>query len=1006
MKEPDSRLIPFLGVLLVTCIVTGCRPAVAPPVSDEPHFDPISSADHETTADPLAPIMQSMEAGEFASAEAKLRPLLASDPENPKLLFVIATCRKELDDLDGAIELLSMIPEMHPDAGLAAMGQRADWLVEARRLAEAEAAYLRLLSVHGDLAPAHRRLVTILNSQGRRVESAIHARRLVEIGDVTEKELLSLSTLNVPFHDEENTAGSQDREHKLAEAKRLFVQEKTSEALAAAESLRDQEPQATAVVAFLGRVYDKLQRDDRLAEWASSLPPNIEAEPEYWAAVGNWMLRSGEVERAVRCLCEAIARDPTDRESHLRLAQALAMAGREDLARRVTDRHEKLHQAWLLSLNIGFERATRLDDIDKLATLLDQLDRPWESVAWRFIAAQERGELASVMPQLQRRRAELAAATGNDAAGREARWLCGIDKTKWPLPDLGSLARTDSSPVREAAITQEQRSAADIRLVNVAKEVELNFEFKNNRLENPEHFLMYQLAGGGIGVLDFDRDGWPDIYFCQAGGRENDLTDSYPNKLFRNMEGERFVDLGSLSGSDDRSYGQGVCVADVNQDGFPDIAVANVGLNLIYTNQGDGTFSKQVITGSDAWTTSIAMGDLDGDHLPEMVEVNYIDDPQAFVAKCWGEGFDCSPRSFSPGRDRVLEQDDAGRWNPSYLDGAFASTPSFGFAAIIANFDSLHGNDLFIANDTRSNHLWMSSTNASTQRYTLANESLLRGCAVGANGHEQGCMGIAAGDFNADGRLDLFVTNYWNEPGNLYLQRTPGFFSDSAAQLKLAEPTRQTVGFGAQATDLDRDGALDLVMLNGHVFNPADNGTPEIPFRMTPQCFRHTKHGFVECKTVTSHDPYWSTATLGRALARIDYNRDGKQDLIANHLDAPAALLENQTEGGHWLRLELVGVTSERDAVGATITARSKDRQWTAWVVGGHGYLCSNETTVDIGVDKLQTIETLEVNWPAGTVQTFRNVETNQTYLVIESSQQLYVERFEESPREGHKPNR
>ncbi|EMI19404.1 ASPIC/UnbV domain protein [Rhodopirellula maiorica SM1] len=960
-----------------------------------------SASDPEVSVDE---IKQWIDEGEFEKAEQGLRRRLAIDPTDPPLLFLAARCSYERGELSNALEYLSLIPEDHPQAGLAAQGQAADWLMQAGRLPEAEVRFEKMIQRYGNLPPLHRRMASLLNSQGRRVEAAEHVRQLIRLGDVTEKELLSLTTLSVPFHDEQVDLVSGSPLHQLARAKRMLVQDDVPQARQIAERLYADFPESTAIAAFVGRVYNVMQADDLLANWGAALPSGIETEPEYWAALGQWMLRRGEPKVAVRCLSEAVVRDPTDRVAYLRLAEALAAAGDSAAAERVADRQQLLQQCWQWAINIGFGRDSRHEDMQRLAEKLSEVNRPWEAVAWEFIAAHDRNELDQKLPGLREKRAELAE---RDPGMDDTLFLtCGVDLAEYPRPDLQSLAAELPTTVSTAATASNRfqldpvssanasfgtpfTSAASIKLVDVAKERGIDFQYLNNHSDNDAHIVMYQTAGGGIAAFDFDLDGWTDLYFCQAGGLPNVADGSQPNRLYRNLAGQQFVDVAGDARTDDRGYGQGVAAADLNQDGFLDLVVANIGENVIYINNGDGTFTETTIAGSGGWTTSIAVGDLDGDALPEIVEINYIEDPAAFTAECWGQGFDCTPRIFRQANDRVLRRDADGNWQPWESGSRFAETPNYGFAGVIANFDQSAGNDLFIVNDTKENHFWVSRDGDVSSRFGVANQAALRGCASGASGEEQGCMGIAAGDFDRNGLLDLHVTNYWQQPANLYLQRSSGFFTDYAAQYGIAEPSRATVAFGTQASDFDRDGWLDLAVLNGHVFDPVENNTPEVPFRMPPQLFRGARGGFALDAQATEADLFWSTPTLGRTLAKLDFNRDGREDLVANHLDASLALLENQTAGGNWLRLDLVGVTSERDAIGAHVTVRQADDVWHGWVIGGDGYLCTNEPTVDFGVGDYSQVAEVKIQWPSGAQQVFTNVDTNQSYLVVENDDRL-----------------
>jgi len=1001
--------VPLLRALSVTLaaafplvLLAGCSPSVTAPPDANPdaQVTPSQTVDISTLAPDEAgnsstneqaadvgAIQQLIQAGKFAQAAEQLRPLLAVEPTDPQCLFLMAQCSHGRGELAEAVQLLELIPSDHPEAGLPALGQSADWLMQAGQLAGAEAKFLQMLDVQAGLAPVHRRLAELLNSQGRRVEAAAQVRALIRLGDVTERELLSLTTLSVPFHDEQHDFVSPSPLHNLARAKVALVQDDVPRAQQWVEQLRQAYPASTAIAAFQGQVYTQMQSDAALRRWVQSLPSGIESEPEFWNAIGQWMLRSGQPEVAVRCLCEAVTRDPTDRVAYLRLAEALASCERPEAAQRVAERQELAQQAWQLALNVGLSRETRTADMRALVETLEKLQRPWEAVAWRFVLASETGRLEQVLPGLLEQRQRLAQQDGSSAP---AKFLtCGIALEDWPRPDLQSLEADPLNASDLPQVASAAEPAAPLELVDVASQVGIDFTYHNNRDADDAHIRMYQTAGGGIAVLDFDLDGWCDLYFTEAGGPPNDATASGPNRLYRNHAGQRFFDVAVQTHTADRSYGQGVAVADLNQDGFPDLVVANIGQNILYINNGDGTFRGTPIAGSGTWTTSIVCGDVDGDHLPDMVEINYIDDPKAVTVACWGEGFDCTPRIFKPANDRLLTRNLDGQWLPKAPGEGLRKLPNYGFAGVLANFDNEAGNDLFIANDTTENHFWISHPGAAKGAWQVSNRSQLNGTAAGATGQEQGCMGIATGDFDRNGTLDFCVTNYWQQPANLFLQRSPGFFVDAAAQFGLTEPTRGTVAFGAQAADFDRDGWLDMAVLNGHVFDPAENGTPEVPFRFPAQCFRGSATGF-RLEANETPGSYWSQPLLGRTLASLDWNRDGRPDLVANHLDAPVALLENRTSGGHWLRIDLVGVDSERDAIGAEIIVTQDDQTWHAWATGGDGYQCSNQSTIDIGLGSHPQVQTLQIRWPSGKQQTFQNVATNQTYTIIETSDQLF----------------
>ena len=242
-------------------------------------------------------------------------------------------------------------------------------------------------------------------------------------------------------------------------------------------------------------------------------------------------------------------------------------------------------------------------------------------------------------------------------------------------------------------------------------------------------------------------------------------------------------------------------------------------------------------------------------------------------------------------------------------------------------------------------------------------------------------MGIASGDFDRNGTMDLTITNFYNEPVNLFTQNDTGFFQDDARKLRLVKDSNNVLGFGTQVADFDNDGWLDLAILNGHIY---DARYADIPFRMPSQIFKGGPGGFSLVDVESSE--YLSRNQLGRTLALLDWNRDGRMDLVANHLDYPIALLQNQSDAGNWLQLRLIGVDSERSAVGARINLRSGEQRWSAWCVGGDGYMATNTPVIHFGIGGIQTIEEVEIQWPSGLKQNLGTLAANQRYLIIEQA--------------------
>ena len=253
-------------------------------------------------------------------------------------------------------------------------------------------------------------------------------------------------------------------------------------------------------------------------------------------------------------------------------------------------------------------------------------------------------------------------------------------------------------------------------------------------------------------------------------------------------------------------------------------------------------------------------------------------------------------------------------------------------------------------------------------------------------------MGVAAGDSDADGLLDLFVTNFSDETNTLYRLQEDGWFRDTTVEARLSEPGRSMLGFGCQFLDGALRGSLDLIAANGHI---DVYSTGNAAYEMPPQYFLNHGDGTFSELTAGSLGPYFEGKYLGRSMARIDWNQDGKEDVIVSHLEAPVALLTNTTQvAGHYLSIRLVGVESARDAVGTTVTVRAGGGSQVRQLTAGDGYQCSNERVLVFGLGDASRVDLLQVRWPSGDHQEFTHVPGNRKYLCIEGMDRLVHLKF------------
>lgn len=379
------------------------------------------------------------------------------------------------------------------------------------------------------------------------------------------------------------------------------------------------------------------------------------------------------------------------------------------------------------------------------------------------------------------------------------------------------------------------------------------------------------------------------------------------------------------------------------------------------------------------------MADFNGDSLPDIHAVNYLEGNDLFKRVCKdgsGAVHSCLPQQFPAAEDQLLLNLGDGRFADVTAESGIVASDGKGLGVVAADFTGDGSLSLFVANDTTANFFFRSTTSSNDARPRFQEDALIRGLAFSGEGQAQACMGIACGDADGDGLLDLFVTNYYDEWNTLYRQQPGGWFVDATRQARLSEPSYKMLGFGTQFLDADLDGQLDLAVANGHVDDFSSRG---IPYQMPPQFFQNMGRGAFRELPAKNLGPYFARPCLGRAMATLDADRDGRPDLIVTHLDQPAALLVNSTPlTGNSLTLSLHGVTSARDAIGATVTVTVAGDKIVRQLTAGDGYFASNERKLVIGVGAALVVEELRIRWPSGMTTTLHDVPSKHALIIIE----------------------
>jgi tetratricopeptide (TPR) repeat protein len=933
--------------------------------------------------------------GEWERASELLKQVLTVDPSDAEATFRMAQVRAGRGDLPAAISLLESIPEDHPEAGLPALGQSADWCLRLDRYAEAEQRYRTILQRVPKATAAHRQLAWLLNRQGRRHEAAVHLKALCELGDIREDELHGLMVVSHAMF----TAPGEPPPSESARpyypigpvgyARYDFTHGKFRRAAERLEKLfatEDSRSQPATVQAFYGRLLAESQQDARFLQWLESADASWEQHAEFWAALGAYLLRQRDFKAAVRALAEAIDRDPTDPLSIRRINQALLAVGRAEQAKSWKARYALLNQTAHAASEIAESPQPRSEAYATVVDGLNELGRPLEALTWELFEALHRKSPRSDVDQIVARRRALLQSDRRFPS--QTMRLCGLDLERFPLPQLDALR-----PARSSTAAIEPPVAKPIvpaRFENVADSVGLTHQYEISDGDQQFAFALYQTLGGGVVVFDYDLNGRSDLYFAQGGGEPGQRAAMPSNKLFRAGE-SRLREVTAPSRTTEPRYTLGVTAGDWNQDGFPDLAVASIGGKALFINQGDGTFLARRFDADQAFQrlpTSLAIADLTGDALPDLVGLHDVDDPTMRdkpTVQSDGSFEDAaSPLAFDPGTDQVWINDGTGGFDPQPLGGD-AAAPSTGLGIVVAELDGQPGNEVFVGNDMRPNQWWVrdrtesaDGTNGTGKKRIWNDLAAVSGCSHDHGGTSTASMGIAAADFDGNGSLDLHVTNFFREPVSLFMNEQ-GMFADQSVSWRLSESSIPMLGFGSQPIDYDNDGDPDLAVTNGHV-----DQLPGQPFRQPPQFFVNQGSHF-KSVSVKDGSGYWSSSHLGRAMARLDFNRDGRSDLVVTHIGSPSALLINRSESDHhWSAIRLVGTKSERDAIGARVTIHCGDQRWTQWSIAGDGYLCRNEATLHFGLQTCGRIDELIVHWPDGTQQRHRDLSVDREWLVVE----------------------
>jgi len=542
-----------------------------------------------------------------------------------------------------------------------------------------------------------------------------------------------------------------------------------------------------------------------------------------------------------------------------------------------------------------------------------------------------------------------------------------------------------------AQITTENPFA--VSLINISKQA--GIDFKTIYGDERKNRYLLETTGTGVAFIDYDNDGWQDIFFVNGTRLDGFPKGVEPpsNRLYRNRGNGTFEDVTAKAGITRTNWGQAAVVGDYDNDGFDDIFVSCFGKNALYRNNGNGTFSDVaekagVADNKSKWGSGAAFLDYDKDGDLDLFVASYIDldlktAPLPETGPCLYKGLTvaCGPPGLQGGVNMLFQNNGNGTFTDvSEKSGMRRTDGTYGLGAVVADFDNDGFPDIYVANDSAPATLYRNNKNG-----TFTDIALEAGCAYSIDGKPQAGMGVSVGDYDRDGWFDLVKTNFAGDTTTIYRNVGKANFDDVTFPVGLGMNTKW-LGWGVGFVDLDNDGWLDIFQVNGHVYPEVVRLTTEAGYAQRKVLYQNLRNGKFADVSLKIGGAVMENIS-GRGAAFGDFDNDGDLDIVINPVNATPELIRNDSKSGNnWLKVKLVGVKSNRDGIGARIRVTTADGVQMDEARSSNSYYSHNDSRLNFGLGTNKTVKKIEVVWTSGQIDTLSDIAANQFIIIKEGS--------------------